>query len=134
MGDPAMTLPVEISSGNPGLTAAGGGGGGGCFIASAAYGSFLDEHVNALRDFRDTWLRTNTIGKYLIQSYYTVSPRAAQWIRAHENIRTLTRIALVPVVAIAQLELDRTLIFCLTLTTLISPLAWIHWLTRRRKH
>ncbi|MFB0547061.1 MAG: C25 family cysteine peptidase, partial [Anaerolineae bacterium] len=134
MGDPAMTLPVEISSGNPAITAArGGGGSGGCFIASAAYGSFLDEHVNALRNFRDTWLTTNTIGKYLIQSYYTLSPPAAQWIKGHQNIRTLTRIALIPMVAIAQLEIDRALVICLVLLMLLSPLAWMYCLTKGRK-
>jgi hypothetical protein len=134
MGDPAMTLGVEVSS-KKALVAAGGGGGGGggCFIASAAYGSFLDRHVACLRDFRDRWLTQNSIGKYLIHTYYATSPPAAHWIKGHRNIRTLTRIALVPIVAIAQLHLDRTLIFCLTLATLISPLAWTHWLTRRRK-
>jgi hypothetical protein len=107
MGDPAMAMPVESASGTP--AAGGGGGGGGCFIASAAYGSFLDRHVGALRSFRDRWLMTSPIGKYLVQSYYTLSPRSAQWIRAHENIRTLARIAL------------------------ISPLAWTHGLTKGRK-
>ena len=40
---------------------AGGGGGGieGCFLATAAYGSYLDPHVEALRYFRDHYLVTN---------------------------------------------------------------------------
>jgi hypothetical protein len=131
MGDPAMTLGVEPQSSSP-VVDAGGGGGGGCFVASAAYGSFLDGHVGALRAFRDRWLTTNPIGKYLVQSYYTLSAPAARWIKEHQNIRTLTRIALTPLVAIAALELNRTLVICLTLILLISPLAWAHCLTRRR--
>lgn len=131
MGDPAMALPVESASPSP--AAGGGGGGGGCFIASAAYGSFLDRHVGALRSFRDQWLLTSPIGKYLVKTYYTLSPSAAQWIKDHHNTRTLTRIALAPLVAIAKIELDRALTICLTLLLLISPLAWTHCLAKRRK-
>jgi hypothetical protein len=135
MGDPAMALPVESPSPTPAPIVWGGGGGsdGGCFIASAAYGSFLDRHVAALRSFRDRWLIPSSIGKYLVNTYYTVSPSAVGWIKAHENIRALSRIVLTPVVAMAQLELDRTLTISLVLLLLISPLAWTHCLTRRRK-
>ena len=117
MGDPAMTLGAQSTSSTP---ASGGGGGGGCFIASAAYGSFLDHHVGALRSFRDSLLVRSSIGNYLVQTYYTLSPQAAQWIKGHKNIQTLTRIALVPLVAIAKLS-NRTLVICLTLLLLISP-------------
>ena len=112
-----MTLPVEISSGTSGPTAAGGGGGGGCFIASAAYGSFLDEHVNALRSFRDRWLLEGAVGRWLTNTYYTVSPPAATWIKDHHNTRALTRIALAPLVAVAKLS-NRTLVICLVLLLL----------------
>jgi hypothetical protein len=130
MGDPAMTTGVQSPS-TP--AASGGGGGGGCFIASAAYGSFLDQHVGALRSFRDRWLTRNPIGKYIVTTYYSLSPQAAGWIRAHENIRALTRIALTPVVALAAIELDRTFVICMALLLLLSPLAWTHCLTRRKK-
>ncbi len=140
MGDPAMTLPVESPSGDEpppgsstGSAAGGGGGGGGCFIASAAYGSFLDRHVGALRSFRDRWLLRGPIGKYLVKAYYATSPPAAAWIKDHEHIRVLTRIALIPLVATAQLALDRIHLICLVLLLLISPLAWTHCLTRKRK-
>jgi hypothetical protein len=46
----------------------------------------------------------------------------------------LTRIALVPIVAIAHMELDRMLVICLVLLMLVIPLAWLHCLTRRKKY
>jgi hypothetical protein len=133
MGDPAMAMPVESASGTP-AAGGGGGGGGGCFIASAAYGSFLDGHVGTLRAFRDRWLLTSPIGKYLVKTYYTLSPSAAQWIKGHHNTRALARIALAPLVAIAKIELGRALTICLVLLLIISPLAWAHCLIRRKKY
>jgi hypothetical protein len=132
MGDPAMTLQVQSPSPTP-APAGGGGGGGGCFIASAAYGSFLDRHVGALRSFRDRLLIEGAVGKYLVRTYYSLSPPVAGWIKNRENIRALTRIALMPLVAATQLELNRTLVICLTLLMLVSPLLWTHCLTRRKK-
>ncbi|MFB0505981.1 MAG: CFI-box-CTERM domain-containing protein, partial [Thermodesulfobacteriota bacterium] len=138
LGDPAMTLAVE-SPATPSIPStpiiAGGGSDsrGGCFVASAVYGSFLDRHVGALRSFRDSVLTRGAIGRRLVQAYYGVSPPAAQWIKNRENIRALTRIALMPLVAATQLELNRTLVICLTLLLLISPLAWTHCLARREK-
>jgi hypothetical protein len=134
MGDPAMTLGVQSSSGGSTPVIAGGGGGaGGCFIASAAYGSFLDGRVGTLRSFRDGLLTRGPVGRWIVKTYYGASPSAARWIRGHENIRALTRIALVPIVAIASLDVNRLLIIGLTLLVLISPLAWIHCLIKRRK-
>ena len=39
------------------------GEGSGCFVATAAYGSYLDPHVEALRNFRDEQLLTNAPGR-----------------------------------------------------------------------
>ena len=73
-------------------------GGGGCFIATAAYGSYLDPHVRSLRRYRDETLMRSRLGRALVAWYYDVSPPIAQYIQAHETFRTLTRFALTPVV------------------------------------
>jgi hypothetical protein len=76
----------------------GGGGGGGCFIATAAYGSYLDPHVNTLRNFRDGFLMKSDVGAAFVHFYYDVSPPIADFIRDHESLRTTTRLLLTPVV------------------------------------
>ncbi len=69
-----------------------------CFIATAAYGSFLDPHVVELRRFRDRYLLTNTPGRYLVERYYAYSPPLAQLISEYELLRILTQGVLTPLV------------------------------------
>ncbi len=68
----------------------------GCFIATAAYGSFLAPEVEALRAFRDRWLQPYLPG--VVDFYYRHSPPLAQWLQAHPAALPWVRGLLAPLV------------------------------------
>jgi len=77
----------------------------GCFIATAAYGSLMEPHVQILRAFRDRFLATNAIGKGFLNLYYRYSPPIADFIRQHNILRFIIRWSLLPFVGISWLFL-----------------------------
>ncbi len=97
MGETNITV-TRPSSESPSTNTSSQSGGGGCFIATAAYGSYLDPHVMVLREFRDKYLLTNTIGRIFVKLYYKTSPPIAEFISKHEMLRTIIRILLTPAV------------------------------------
>jgi hypothetical protein len=69
-----------------------------CFVATAAYGSFLEGEVTMLRSFRDKYLRTSLTGEILVEGYYTFGPALAQLIAPSETARRAARAGLAPLV------------------------------------
>jgi hypothetical protein len=73
-----------------------------CFIATAAWGSPLDPHVQMLRDFRDRYLMTNAAGRLFVDTYYRLSPPIAAFIAPRPLLRAVVRAALTPIVLAAE--------------------------------
>jgi len=73
-----------------------------CFIASACYGTPTTREVKVLCKFRDEYLLTNTLGRVLMKTYYTVSPPVAEFISHHSVLRKAVRMQLKPLVWLSE--------------------------------
>jgi hypothetical protein len=87
----------------------GGGSSGGCFIATAAFGSYMHPHVQVIRDFRDEYLLTNMPGRWFVGMYNTYGPFWADFLNAHPRCKPFVRLALMPVVCISYFALNTSL-------------------------
>jgi hypothetical protein len=112
----------------------GGGGGGFCFIATAAYGSYLDSHVEMLREFRDQHLVTNPMGSALVSTYCKLSPPVAEFIDDHPALKPVVRAALLLAVGLSTVAVNTTSAQKAAIVgalLLVSALAVV-WMRRRR--
>ena len=101
VADAGDTPPLPMGSLADSASAAGGG----CFIATAAYGSYLEPQVKTLRQFRDSYLLTNKLGTEFVETYYNHSPPIADYIAEHDSLKSIVRIGLAPLVGFSFLAI-----------------------------
>lgn len=104
-----------------------------CFIATAAYGSYMDGHVDILRQFRDSYLMTTPVGRGLVSAYYRLSPPVARFIDNHPGSKPVVRGMLWPAVALSRVAVSTTLVQKIAAfggLALVS-IALVWWLKRR---
>jgi PKD repeat protein len=94
---------------------------GSCFIATAAYGSYLGPELRLLRNFRDQQLLTNAPGQAFVRWYYRTSPPFADAIAEHGSLRLMARVALTPLVYSIKYPLAAGLLFLLMI---VAALGW----------
>jgi hypothetical protein len=105
------TTPTTTGGGT--LTAGNSGGSSGCFIATAAFGSYLDPHVMVLRHFRDDVLLQSKLGTAFVSFYYKHSPPIADFIAQHDTLRMIIRFALTPLIFAVKYPIVVTLLFAM---------------------
>ena len=70
----------------------------GCFIATAAYGTAMSKELDVLRDFRDSKLESNCIGRKMTDIYYLISPSIANVIVRSARMKASVRKCLNPLI------------------------------------
>ena len=99
---PPPGVVLASSSGTTSSAGGAGGSAGGCFIATAAWGSPLDERIRSLSAFRDRSLLPSQLGRAFTATYYANSPTAATALHQSRTARALVRRWLEPLVALGE--------------------------------
>jgi hypothetical protein len=108
-------------------------GGGGCFVATAAFGSKYEKHVQLLRRFRDLYLMPHKIGRAFVKAYYKYSPPMAEFIAKHDTLRMIVRWSLLPLAGLSWMLLHLGVVSTLLLLFLISSLTMVLYISIERK-
>jgi len=103
-----------------------------CFIATAAFGSPLAGQVEILRQFRDKYLLTNTLGQKFVIWYYQNGPIAANFIQDKPLAKVLVQTALYPLIGFSFLLING-FIMPLVLIGLLLAVLLFFWFRRSRQ-
>ena len=95
---------------------------GGCFIATAAYGSAMEPYVKVLREFRNRYLLTNSVGKTFVQLDYQYSRPIADLIAKQDTLRAAVRLGLLPIIGVSWMALKLGLAPTVALLALLMAL------------
>ncbi len=109
--------------------------GGGCFVATAAYGSYLEGSVQALRSFRDNVMQDDAVGRRMVSTYYRLSPPVAEFIDHHPVCKSIVRAALVPAVYAGTTAVGTSTAVKIAVAGLMGLLTAmvLLWMTRRTR-
>lgn len=97
-----------------------------CFIATAAYGSYIHPCVGVLREFRDRILNKTSAGRKLVYLYYSTSPPVARLISKSSVLKMVVRVGLLPLVGLSWTALkviDHYGVILILLVVLIFTIA-----------
>jgi peptide/nickel transport system substrate-binding protein len=76
----------------------------GCLIATAAFGSELDQHVQYLRNFREQYVLSTASGSAFMNAfnsvYYSFSPQVAEYERENAWLQNAVKVGLYPLFGI----------------------------------
>jgi len=108
--------------------------GGMCFIATAAFDTPMAEEIQILREFRDEYLLTNTVGQSFVDFYYKTSPPVAKFITEHPSLKPIVRAGLLPALAISALAVNAAPAEKTTIASvlMLGSLVLVVWAIRRR--
>lgn len=97
-----------------------------CFIATALKGSPYDYQVMALREFRNRFLKSFSLGRSFIDFYYEHGPKAADWLNRNPEYKPIFRVLLWPAYLVAFVfnSLGGLLGLGLMLLILLTPLSY----------
>lgn len=97
-----------------------------CFVATAAYGSALDPHIDTFRKFRFKVLLRSELGKKLNYAYYNYGPKLSRFIKDRPWAQMTARAILWPAWGFASISLYlglntwQSLLLFLTTTSLFG--------------
>ena len=130
------TGTFALTTGQTSIYQAGGSGSSSrCFIATAAYGSFLHPYVRVLKMFRNKFLLTSRAGCSFVAWYYRQSPPIADAIRESPVMKAGIRILLLPLIGLSYLCLKTGLLpgFLLIILAVILAYGGIRKLVREKE-